>query len=77
MVFIIFSRSGDRYTETRPIYLPLRRALPIRPWHRFPGYYRDMCIVAGERFRSLQNHVNQELSPDRIRPAGSRGGNLR
>lgn len=33
--------------------------------------------VAGQRFRSPQNHANQEHPPDRVRGAGSRGGDLR
>jgi len=36
-----------------------------------------MRAVAGQRFRSPQIHANQEHPPDRVRPAGSRGGDVR
>lgn len=72
-----FSRLGDQYTEARPIHLALRRVLPIRPWYRLPGVYRYMRPMAGEGFRSFQNHANQERAPDRVRSSGSPSRDLR
>lgn len=36
-----------------------------------------MRAVAGQGFRSLQSHANQEHAPDRVRIAGSRDRDLR
>lgn len=74
--FVHFSRTGHRHTEARPIYLPVRRALPVRPRHRLPGDYRDMRAVAGPRFRPPPSRANEEHPPDRVRGAGPRGGDL-